>query len=140
MKAQMLIVTVIFLAGFVFAVQQIFLQSAAIDMPASAQRADFHVMKSIVNAVDEIVQKNKGNCQSVQDKLKELESFIETGSTKREFLVQMDLKVEPVIGSCVPSTGVEHVDMRLFIKGKGTESANDICFENDGSINYQKCQ
>jgi hypothetical protein len=45
-KGQMFIVTIVFLVGVVFVVQQILLQYSYVDMPSAYQGGDFHILRS----------------------------------------------------------------------------------------------
>jgi len=74
MKAQMFIITMVFLVGLVFTVQQILLQYVFLDLPAQFQRDDFYLMQNIRDAFNQTLQVS--NCASAPANLGELADFM----------------------------------------------------------------
>lgn len=68
-KGQMFIVTVVFLVGVVFVVQQILLQYSYLDLPSSYQHGDFHLMRSAEIITTRAVTV-AGTCTEAEENLK----------------------------------------------------------------------
>jgi hypothetical protein len=76
-KAQMFIITMVFLIGLIFVIQQGFNDwfEYSIDFSASMQRNDYYIFDS-VRAMSEQTLKGSQSCLDARDKLRELEGFL----------------------------------------------------------------
>ena len=61
-KGQMFIVTIVFLVGLVFVVQQILLQYSYVDMPSSYKETDYYLLKSIEGVATQAVMMSSVAC------------------------------------------------------------------------------
>jgi len=138
-KAQMFIVTIIFLAGLVFTVQQLLLQSAAVDAPSSFPKTDYYITESLLDSINATVQVYRQNCSILTSELNILEDFTETRSRNRGFLTELTIEVKPLGLNCDRFTSIEYVNTGIFIKGSGIESSNSFCFRYSGEMQRGIC-
>lgn len=120
MKAQMFIVTTIFLVALVFAVQQTLLQGFAIDLSSSIQDDDFYMIESIKTAFSSALDKGL-TCAEIQ----KLVDFIMAQAPKTGFSVSIDMKKgssPSTSAECNPANTPSNIIIRLTIKGRGIET------------------
>lgn len=115
MKAQMFVVTMVFLVGLIFTVQQIFFQYRLIDLPLSSQGDDSYLTESIKDSYQETVL-TVTNCASLNASLQRLEAFLLQNAGKGGYSVELGHEVH----SCTPSTANVSLDIRLL--GAQTET------------------
>lgn len=76
MKGQMFIITMVFLVGLIFAVQNNLSQYTFLDLSTTFEKSDFYILKSIKDSFYKTI-KSARNCQEAQDNVNELKDFFE---------------------------------------------------------------
>ncbi len=93
MKGQMFIVIIIFLAGFVFVVQQLLFQYSTIDVTKPLTSDDMFLLQSIRDSLDRTM-KTSENCNEAKKNLQELQTFFNKQSITGGFVPDIDYKFE----------------------------------------------
>ena len=75
MKGQTFILTIVFLVGLVFVVQQLLLQYSSIDLPASFRESDYYFMKNVKNMIQQSVS-SASSCGEAEENIEETLVFL----------------------------------------------------------------
>lgn len=76
MKGQMFIITMVFLVGLIFAVQNSLSQYSFSDLAQVFEKNDLYLLESIKNSFNETLSSSK-SCEELDINLQELEAFLE---------------------------------------------------------------
>jgi len=90
-KAQMFVVTAVFLATMMFVVQQIFITYAVLDVSAPFKTKEVYVIRGIIDSVNQTI-KTTGSCQDFQRNLDELLGLLKDDVSAEGYL--MDARYE----------------------------------------------
>ena len=82
MKGQMFIVTMIFLVGLIFFVQQTLFGYTALDLSDPFQEDDYYIIKNIEDGVDEIIG-TSSTCEEADEKIWDFIEFVRRQNIKR---------------------------------------------------------
>jgi hypothetical protein len=74
-KAQMFVITMVFLAGLVFFVQQLLLQYSAVDVSNFPKNDDYYMITNIVEVVNDTI-KSSETCDEALNRINELDKFL----------------------------------------------------------------
>jgi hypothetical protein len=118
-KGQMFVLTVIFLMGSVFAVQQILFSYASTDFAADSGNDDFYVLKTVRDAAAATVALSP-DCANVSGSLAEFEGFLRTGAVGG-FLVTADHDLECANWGNSPPAPAP-VTLTVYVKGRGLDT------------------
>ena len=86
MKAQMFVVTAIFLATMLFTVQQMFITYAQIDVSEPFDTKQVYVLRSIIGSVNDTIR-DSGSCQEFQQNLEMLLDEIKFDVSREGYLM-----------------------------------------------------
>jgi hypothetical protein len=127
-KAQMFIVTMIFLVSLIFAVQQNLSAYSFLDLSKTFEKDDIYIFNSIMNSFNESLAVD--DCSEAENNLEELDSFIE-----RMVITNMIVDVSYTLDcSKWSSTPPAEAPLQLSIHLKG------IATETEGSFSLYKNQ
>ncbi len=96
-KAQMFVVTAVFLTSMLFVVQQIFMTYAAIDTSAPFKTRQVYVMKNIIDSVNETIRtadNGLAGCQEFQKNLEELLSLLRDDLSSEGFIFEASYEID----------------------------------------------
>jgi hypothetical protein len=94
-KAQMFVVTAVFLTSMLFVVQQIFITYASIDTSAPFKTKQVYVMKNIIDSVNDTIKSaddGLAGCQEFQKNLEELLSLLRDDVSSEGFIFEASPK------------------------------------------------
>ena len=86
-KAQMFVVTAVFLASMLFVVQQMFITYSMIDTSAPFKTKQIYVMKGIIDSVNQTIEITD-DCQDFQKNLDELLALLKDDVSSEGFLLE----------------------------------------------------
>lgn len=130
-RGQMFIVTVVFLVGLVFVVQQVLLQYSYVDMPAEFQQTDYHLMKSVEDVLKEAVT-SADICSDAEKNLEEAFMFLGE-QTISGYSVNVEYSVNcSNWGNEFPEPGP--VNARITIMSEKTETMNKMVVYSGGAF------
>ncbi len=90
-KAQMFVVTAVFLASMLFSVQQIFITYYMIDMSAPFESKQAYIMRNIIDNINDSIKSAGGGmpgCQEFQKNLDELISILKDDVSSEGFILE----------------------------------------------------
>jgi hypothetical protein len=96
-KGQMFVVTAVFLASMLFAVQQIFITYASLDTAEPFESKQAYVMGNIIDSInDTILTAGPGTtgCRQFQKNLDELLSIIKDDVSSEGFILEADYEMD----------------------------------------------
>ena len=128
----MFIVTLVFLVATIFTVHQILLQYSYVDMPASFQQTDYHLMKSVEDVVTRSVT-STGDCDQAKKNLGEIFLFF-GGQTVGGYSVVLDYSVNCTYWENSPPDEPGPVNAKITLTSEKTETTNRIVIYNIGSV------
>jgi hypothetical protein len=130
-KGQMFIVTVVFLVGVIFIVQQILLQYSYIDVQSSYKETDFHLMKSVEDVATQAVTV-ASTCTEAEKNLEESLLFLGE-QTIGGYSLDVSYEVNcSNWGNTYPSPGP--VSATIKITSEKTETKTDLIIYSEGSM------
>ena len=115
MKAQMFIVTMIFLIGLVFAVQGSLMQYSSLDMANAFGGDDFYVFKGVEQSFGIVTGDSRGGCGPAEGNVQELESFI-----KRSFVPGTLLEITAALDCS--QWGGKPLNLTVHVKSMGMDT------------------
>ena len=89
MKAQMFVVTMIFLAGLIFFVQQALFGYTALDLTEPFEADEFYTNENIRDIVDEIIE-GSATSEEANEKILEFTDFVKGEVVKRGYELKGD--------------------------------------------------
>jgi len=129
-KGQMFIVTVVFLVGLVFVVQQILLQYSYLDVPTSYKEDDYQLMKGAESIIIRAVTK-ASTCAEAEKNLEESLLFLGEQTTGGHSL-KVDYSINCTNWNNVyPEPGP--VTAKIMITSEKAESINNIVLYSEGA-------
>ncbi len=93
MRAQMFVVTMIFLVGLIFFVQQALFGYTALDLSGPYESEDYYVNENIRSNVDEII-KGSATCEEANEKIMDFVYFVQKETIKRGYELNLDYLVD----------------------------------------------
>jgi hypothetical protein len=119
-KAQMLIITMIFLIGFIFAVQQNLLQYSQVNAPESMRENDIYLLNNIGNLFEEMLQASE-SCADTQTKMAELDTYLKTQIFRGGYILELDYSI-----NCAVDSETINLDVDLTLKSEKTETTTSF--------------
>jgi len=123
----MFIVTMIFLTGLIFAVQQLLLQYTFIDLSEPLQKNDIYLYRDIRTTVGSVM--GGSSCSYALKELDEIHAFLR-GLETRGYII--DLKYngfsEPALNCQFWNTSTPVLALDVMITGPGTETSGTITY------------
>ena len=120
-KGQMFVLTMIFLMGMVFVVQQILFTYSSVDLAAGMENDDYYFMKGLRDAAEQTVI-TTSDCANVSRNLNEFEGFFRSHVMESNFVVSADHELNCGNWDNLPPAPPPVV-MTVYVKGKGFDSA-----------------
>jgi len=96
-KAEMLIITVVFLIGFVFSVQQNLLHYSAVDISDPLENNDLYLMKNVEQMFTELLMNTESEEECINMLLSELinlRSFLNTQIFRGGYVLESDFSLD----------------------------------------------
>jgi hypothetical protein len=93
MKAQMFIVTVVFLVGLIFAVQQALFQYSFLDLPAQSEKNDYYIFNNVKDMVIQGISTAK-NCTEAVQNMEEIKAFMNKQILKGGYVLETIYKFD----------------------------------------------
>ncbi len=118
MRAQMFIVTMVFLVGLIFTVHQSLFQYSFTDLSQSAQKNDFYLFKNTINAFNRTLQLSD-SCNNAANNLQSLADFL----NQQIFRGGYSLDIEDTLGTLdCNNVGTPNATLRLTIHLIGSDT------------------
>lgn len=89
MKAQMFIVTMIFMVGLIFFVQQALFGYSSLDLSKPIYMDDYYTVENIVRGVDKTIA-GSSTCREANEKISEFIDFVKRRLVKRGYELEGD--------------------------------------------------
>lgn len=86
-KAQMFVVTAIFLASMLFVVQQSFITYSSLDISSPFRTKQLYVLNNVMNSVEETI-KTTATCQEFDKNINELLSLLRDDVSREGFILE----------------------------------------------------
>ncbi|RLI96698.1 MAG: hypothetical protein DRO99_04020 [Candidatus Aenigmatarchaeota archaeon] len=90
MKGQMFIVTIVFLVGLIFSVQQILFQYSYLDVPASYQKYDYYLTMDVREMIIDTITASP-SCEEARHRIDDVLLFMNKQAT-RGYSVKIDAR------------------------------------------------
>ncbi|GAG97643.1 unnamed protein product [marine sediment metagenome] len=106
-KAQMFVVTAVFLTSMLFVVQQMFITYSMIDSSVPFKTKQIYVMKGIIDSVNETIEfgeDTRADCQRFEKNLQELLSLLKDDVSSEGFLLVTGYNLDCGTGASTPWT------------------------------------
>jgi hypothetical protein len=123
-KGQMFVLTMIFLMGMVFVVQQVLFTYSSVDLVAGLEKDDYYFMKGLREAAEQTVI-TTSDCANVSRNLNEFEGFFRSQVMESGFVVSADHELECGNWDNLPPDPPPVV-ITLYVKGKGFDSSTTL--------------
>ena len=117
----MFVLTMIFLMGVVFVVQQVLFTYSAVDTSSGTGSDDYYIMKSVRDAAEQTVI-GASDCGNASRNLNEFEGFFRSHVMGGGFVVSADHELECGNWNNLPPAPPPVV-MNVYVKGKGLDSS-----------------
>lgn len=119
-KGQMFIVTMLFLVGLIFTVQQLLFQYSAIDLSSSFRQNDIYLLENMKDAVNRTI-KSTPDCPDFSQKMDELDSFMRSMGPKEGYALSIDYTLNCTRWNNPPSSDPP-LNITMHIVGKGLDT------------------
>jgi len=115
MKAQMFIITMVFLVGLIFTVQAALSQYSYLDLAKAFKESDHHTLVSIKKSFED-AHKSSPECHKAEEKFQELEHFFEKEVVEGS-AVEIDYSLD-----CLPKT----LTLSIHLKSAGIDTMETL--------------
>jgi len=119
-KAQMFIVTMLFLVGLIFTVQQLLFQYSALDLSSPFRQNDIYLLENMKNAVNRTI-KSTPDCPDFSQKMDELDSFMRSMGPKEGYALSIDYTLNCTHWNNPPPSDPP-LNITMHIAGKGLDT------------------
>jgi hypothetical protein len=118
-KAQMFVITMIFLVGLIFSVQSLLFQYAALDLSAPFRENTAYLLANVKDSINRTI-KTTPDCTDFSAKMKELKDFMDRSVPQRGYSLALSYKV-----NCVNWASATDPPLNLTIQiiGKGGDTS-----------------
>ncbi|UCD03409.1 MAG: hypothetical protein JSV63_02130 [Candidatus Aenigmatarchaeota archaeon] len=128
-KAQMFVVTAIFLATTLFVIQQAFITYSALDISSPYRTKQLYVLNNVINSVNETIR-TSADCPDLERNMDELLDVLKDDISKEGIVLDSDY----VFNDCVanwnnlPSSGIPPMRLSLRLSETYDISGNVLDF------------
>ena len=118
-KAQMFVVTMIFLIGLIFSVQNILFQYTALDLSSPFRENTIYILENTRDAINKTI-KTTHECSDFSAKMQELKDFLERNIPSRGYALSLSYRV-----NCTNwgSTTNPPLNLTIQIVGKNADTS-----------------
>jgi len=117
-KAQMFIISMLFLVGLIFSVQQLLFQYTALDLSAPYRENDIYLLKNLKDVVNTTIKKTQ-ECPDFSEKMEELSSYLKSGAQMGGYGLSLDYTLDCSHWS---DTSAPPLNLTIHIAGKGSDT------------------
>lgn len=131
-RGQMFVVTAIFLAGLIFAVQSMAFQYLSVDSREGFMLDEYGIAKGVRDAVDATVA-GSPDCGSLGVNMKLLRRFIETQGSDMGYLTEFGYSLDCSAFGSNPVSPVPLLNVSIRVLGGGKDSTSRLSFYKTAS-------
>jgi hypothetical protein len=122
-KAQMFVVTAVFMASMIFVVQQALIAYSVLDMSAPFDSRESSMMRSVITSVNQTIR-NAGSCPQFQKNLEELLPALRDDFSDEGYLMTSEFDIDcGYWGNSYPNP---NAPLKLSLSFKGKFDSNGI--------------
>ena len=126
MKGQMFILTIVFLVGLVFVVQQNLAGYSSFDLSEPFKSNDFHIFRDVRKMFNDTVATST-DCNEARDNLEELNNYLSRKILFGGFTLAMEYSVDCAYWDN-PEPAPAPVNLLLRVVGKNSETVGEFDF------------
>ncbi len=89
----MFIVTIVFLVGLIFTVQQCLFQYSFLDLPAHSERNDYYIFSNVKDVINQTIRTAK-TCAEAEQNAEEIESFLDKQIIRGGYILETIYKFD----------------------------------------------
>jgi len=123
-KAQMFIITTIFLIGLVFSVQQLMFQYTALDLSAPFRENNIYVLQNTKNIINTTIRSTH-DCTDFIAKMKELKDFLDRRIPRGGYSLSLGYTLNCSYWSNSPPQTAP-LNLTIYIIGKNVETSSKV--------------
>jgi len=125
-KAQMFIITMIFLVGLIFSVQQLLFQYSALDLSAPFRENDIYLLENLKDVVNATI-KGEQECSKFSEKMEEFRSYLKEGVPRGGYSVSLNYRLNCANWENSPPNAAP-LNLTIRIVGKGSDTSSVSSF------------
>lgn len=125
MKAQMFIVTIVFLVGLIFTVQQSLFQYSFLDLPAQSERNDYYIFSNVKDIINQTIRTAE-TCLEAEQNVEETAAFLDKQILKGGYVLEIIWSFE-----CANwDTQDPVLNLTIHLKGADTDTTGTFYLYN----------
>ena len=122
MKAQMFVLTMIFLMGLIFAVQQLLFQYTALDLSAPFRQNPVYLLENTKNIINRTIRSTP-ECADFGAKMEEFNDFLNTRVPPGGYIISLSYRLNCTYWNNLPPNPTP-LNVSIFIQGRGSEASS----------------
>ncbi len=124
MKGQMFLITMIFMTGLVFMVQQLLIQYSALDLSAPFRENEIYLLRNTRDIINTTI-KSTPDCEVFSDKMESLANFLNSRDPKGGYIISVDYRLNCAYwGNTPPAQAPLNVSVKIVTTMKSESSEN----------------
>jgi hypothetical protein len=116
-KGQMFIVTMVFLAGLIFSVQQLLFSYSALDLSSPFRENEVYILYNVKGMINQTI-KQTANCNEFLGKMEGLKSFLDSSSPRGGYITTITYRADCSYWNYAPPQSPP-LNVSIKIAGRG---------------------